>query len=216
VPSGEDLDAGSGRVEIRPASDEIWDDVTRVFGTRGDPARCWCQWFRLRNDAWRTVTTTSNREALKEQVQDASSGATPAPGLVAYLHDEPVGWVALAPRRAYPRVLASNVLRAARKSGVAGEDDDPAVWAITCFVVRTGFRRRGIAGYLLEAAVEFARDQGADIIEGYPVDVASKTGVSSSELYHGTLSLFRRNGFHEIARSGAARPVVRLVLPPRR
>ncbi|HEX5535101.1 MAG TPA: GNAT family N-acetyltransferase [Actinomycetales bacterium] len=210
--SGEGLDAGSGRVETRPASDEIWDDVTRVFGTRGDPARCWCQWFRLRNDAWRTATTASNRESLKAQVEDASSGAAPPPGLVAYLDGEPVGWVALAPRRAYPRVLASNVMRAARKAGVAGEDDEPPVWAITCFVVRTGFRRQGIAGRMLEAAVEFAREQGADVVEAYPVDVASKAGVSSAELYHGTLALFRRNGFEEVARSGAARPVVRLQL----
>jgi ribosomal protein S18 acetylase RimI-like enzyme len=212
VRSGEGLDATTGRLEIRPATDEIWDDVSQVFGTRGDPARCWCQWFRVRNEGWRTATTASNRGALKQQVQDASSGAAPPPGLVAYLDGEPVGWVALAPRHDYSRVLASNLMRAAQNAGVAGEEDDPSVWAITCFVVRTGFRRRGLAEDLLRAAVGFARDQGAEVVEGYPVDVASKTRVSSSELYHGTLSLFRRNGFEEVARSGAARPVVRLQL----
>ncbi|HZI96368.1 MAG TPA: GNAT family N-acetyltransferase, partial [Actinomycetales bacterium] len=90
--------------------------------------------------------------------------------------------------------------------------DDGSIWAVTCFVVRTGFRRRGLAGALLDAAVAFAREHGARVVEGYPVDVASRTSVSSSELFHGSLTLFTGAGFAEVARHGAAGPVVRLAL----
>jgi GNAT superfamily N-acetyltransferase len=206
----------SPEVEIRPATAELWEDVRTVFGTKGDPSRCWCQWFRMRNDGWRKATTASNRAALREQVDAANDPGTPPPGLLAYVDGEPAGWVGLAPRQAYPRVLASTVLKAARNQApddLPEELDDPGVWSITCFVVRVPFRRQGVAGRLLDAAVELARRRGAHVVEGYPVDVASKPRVSSSELYHGSLSLFQDRGFAEVARSGT-RPLVRLVLKP--
>jgi GNAT superfamily N-acetyltransferase len=127
--------------------------------------------------------------------------------VLAWLAGEPAGWAAVAPRAAYPRVLASRVLAAA-----GGDDGDPGVWALTCFVVRASLRRRGVAGALLDGAVDLAREHGARVVEAYPVDVAAKAGASSSELYHGTLSMFAAAGFTEVARSGTARPVVRLGL----
>lgn len=39
---------------------------------------------------------------------------------------------------------------------------------ITCFLTRTGFRRRGVSRALARAAVDFARERGARAIEGYP------------------------------------------------
>lgn len=35
-------------LEVRPAGPDSWDDVATVMGERGDPARCFCQYFRLR------------------------------------------------------------------------------------------------------------------------------------------------------------------------
>ncbi|HZI98670.1 MAG TPA: GNAT family N-acetyltransferase, partial [Actinomycetales bacterium] len=144
---------------VLPLTAERWDDAVVVFGSRGDPARCWCQWFRMRSAAWKDARTASNRAALKVQVDD-----DPPPGLLAYVGDEPAGWVAVAPRTAYERLRHSPKVVAA-----VGEDlDDGSIWAVTCFVVRTGFRRRGLAGALLDAAVAFAREHGARVVEGYP------------------------------------------------
>ena len=208
---GSEHDAG---VRVRPATAQLWDDVTTLFGTRGDPARCWCQWFRMRNDSWKAATTASNRAALRAQLDAAAAGRAdrpPPPGVLAYTEDgEPVGWCAIAPRASYPRVLASQVLQAARST--AAETDDPDVWSLTCFVVRVGHRRQGVAGALLDGALELARSHGARRVEAYPLDVAAKPSVSASELYHGPLHLFIARGFREVARSGAARAVVRLDL----
>ena len=169
----------------------------------------------MRNDGWRTATTASNRAALEAQLDAASAGGesrTPPPGLLAYVDGEPAGWVGLAPRPGYPRVLSSTVLKAARQQLGNDDDlDDPRVWSVTCFVVRVPFRRQGVARRLLEGAVDLARQHGAQVLEGYPVDVAAKPSVSSSELYHGSLDLFLEKGFREVARSGA-RPLVRLAL----
>ena len=34
-----------------------WDDVRAVFGTRGDPARCWCQWFKMPQAEWSAASS---------------------------------------------------------------------------------------------------------------------------------------------------------------
>jgi GNAT superfamily N-acetyltransferase len=96
----------------------------------------------------------------------------------------------------------------------AGDDlDDPRVWAVTCFVVRVGFRRQGVAAALLAVAADFARAHGATALEGHPVDLERKPGVTASaELYHGVASTFAAAEYTEVARTGPSRPVMRLQL----
>jgi ribosomal protein S18 acetylase RimI-like enzyme len=189
-------------VLIRPVNQIPWSDTQTVFGTRGDPAGCWCQYFKVSNAHWRGGDRAEFAEALCTQVQ---SDPTP-PGLIAYLGDEPVGWVAVEPRVRYPQLFAGRVV----STGSKEPHDDESVWAITCFVVRTGYRRRGIAQQLVRAAVSHALDHGARVIEGYPVDVAIKHKVSAAELYHGTVSLFAAVGFTIEARPIPGRALMRL------
>jgi hypothetical protein len=115
----------------------------------------------------------------------------------------------VSPRPTYTRLPRSEALRATPADELA----DPAVWSITCFVVRVGHRRGGAAGALLDGAVGLARESGARVVEAYPVDVAAKRSTSSAELYHGPLSTFLAAGFREVARPRSTRPVVRLELP---
>ncbi|HEX2403147.1 MAG TPA: GNAT family N-acetyltransferase, partial [Acidimicrobiia bacterium] len=78
-------------------------------------------------------------------------------GLVAYFADEPVGWCAVEPRTAYPRLLRNTRV----PWDVRAEDkNDESVWAVTCFVTRAGFRRRGISRALALATVDYARQRG--------------------------------------------------------
>jgi GNAT superfamily N-acetyltransferase len=199
--------------QTHPLTAERWDDAATVFGTRGDPARCWCQWFRMRNPAWRGATAASNRAALR--VQAAAVPGEPPPGVLGYLDGEPAGWCGFGPRPAYPRVLASRLLR---DEAVAADLADPGVWSVVCFVVRVGLRGQGLSARMLGAAVALAGEHGARALEAYPVDVVAKaaagTSITSSELYHGTLSTFVNAGFREVARPSPTRPVVRLELHP--
>ncbi len=193
---------------VTAASPQLWGDVCAVFAGRGDPARCWCQWFRMVNADWRTTTAAGNRAGLERQVE-ASGGAGPPPGVLAYVDGRPVGWCAVAPRPAYARLTVSTAVR-----DTTAEPDlaDHGVWAIPCLVVRPDSRRRGVTAALVAGALDVARAHGARVVEAYPVDVTVKERVSASELYHGALSTFLRAGFEEGERSSAARPVVRLVM----
>ncbi len=189
-------------VSVRPATAGTWPDVRTVMGTKGDPSGCWCQWFKLSSADWRETKRADRERMLCDQV---TTDAVP-PGLLAYLGDDPVGWIAVESRPAYPRLLSARVVRGSTEPLDA---DDPSVWAVTCFVVRTGHRRQGVAQAMLEAAIAFAAAHGARVIEGYPVDVAQSASVSAANLYHGSLTLFERAGFDVVSRSGG-RAVVAL------
>jgi GNAT superfamily N-acetyltransferase len=185
-------------IAIHDATPDRWPDVVTVMGTRGDPSRCWCQFFRIAGAGWDRATAPAMRDALHGQVR----GDVP-PGVLAFRDDEPVGWCAVAPRGSYARLGRSTVAQAT--------DDGPGVWAVTCFVVRVGHRRKGVASALLAGALDLAGRHGATVVEGYPVDAAARK-ASSAELYHGPLSVFLDAGFAEVARPSAARAVVRLTL----
>jgi GNAT superfamily N-acetyltransferase len=186
-------------ISVVDATPDRWPAVELVMGTRGDPSRCWCQFFRLPGAGWSRATASTMREALHEQV----AGRTP-PGVLAFRGDEAVGWCAAGPRSSYPRLGRARVAQAT--------DDAQDLWAVTCFVVRVGHRRQGIAEPLLDGAVDLARRHGAHIVEAYPVDVSQRQATAAS-LYHGPLHLFLRAGFTEVARPVPGRAVVRLEVP---
>jgi len=191
-------------VQVVPASGNRWPDLEEVFGTRGDPSRCWCQWFFAGAHVGPGELAAANKESFRAQVE-----AGPPPGVIAYLDGAPVGWAAVARRPVYARLRRSAVLRGTP----ASRFEDGSVWSVTCFVVKAGARRRGVAAALLRGAIELAQRGGASVIEGYPVDLALKSSVTASELYHGVLSTFLRAGFAEVSRPTPTRPVVRLNLP---
>lgn len=187
----------------RPATPDTWDDVVAVMGTRGDPSRCWCQYFLVRGRDF--VTGEASRERLRAQVLE---GRRP-PGVLAYDGEQPVGWCQVGPKADYPRLAHSRA-----SAAPPGEPDPPDLWAITCLVVPVPFRRRGVTRALVAGAVELAARSGARAVEAYPVDVAGPT--SSAALYHGPLSTFLGCGFTEVRRPVPGRAVVRRDLRPRR
>ncbi|MGH3355821.1 MAG: GNAT family N-acetyltransferase [Nocardioidaceae bacterium] len=189
-------------ITVVPATSARWEDVSGVMGVRGDPAHCWCQFFKLRGRDWQSATRESNRAALREQVCDEDL----PPGVLAYVEDRPVGWCAVAPKSSYPRLLASRVSAPIR----AAEDD--GVWSVSCFVVVVGWRRKGVAGALLRGAVGLARAHGATAVDGYPVDPDARRSVTAAELYHGTTALFLAAGFREVRRPTPGRVAVRMEL----
>ena len=187
-----------------PISETPWADVQQVFATRGDPAGCWCQYFKMPNAEWRATSRETKSERLREQTESGN----PPPGLIAYLDGEPVGWCAVEPRQRYPRILTSKVVTLASTEPL----EDQTVWAVTCFVVRVGYRRRGVSTALIEGAVAWARENGARVLEGYPVDSAVRRNASSADLYHGTVGLFEAAGFTVAAQPWPGRALMRLEL----
>lgn len=178
-------------VTVRPATPARWDDVVRAFGS-AKPGSCWCQRFRRHDEP-------DNRAALRREID---TGPVPI-GLIACVDADPAGWTRVVPRDTLPGVRDNRALRRLL-------EDDPAAWWVTCLTVRRDHRGEGVGLALLRAAVDHARDHGATVLDGHPVDVDRLTATpSASALFTGVRSLFAAAGFEEIGRTYPSRPVMR-------
>jgi len=194
----------AAEVAIAPANEASWEDLQAVLGMRGDPARCQCQRFKMQpGESWASVGAEELAFRLREQTDCGHPEALTTSGLVAYLDSVPVGWCAVEPRTAYARLLRNNRVP---WEGRTEDKIDDSVWAVTCFVTRKGFRRRGISRALARAAVDFARERGARALEGYPMTTKD---ALLSELHPGTQGMFAAAGFTEVSRPSLRRVVMR-------
>jgi GNAT superfamily N-acetyltransferase len=186
---------------FHPLTPDRWPDFERLFGPNGAYSGCWCMFWRQTGPEWHGCSGADRKRTFKAV---CTKGDRP-PGIIAYRSDQPVGWVAIAPRAEYDRLAKARVLVPL---------DDKPVWSITCFFIHRTARRQGLMEKLIGAATDFARDQGASIVEAYPRPATGK--VHSATLYVGTVSCFERAGFKIMARPSEKRAVMRKALRRRR
>ena len=179
---------------IRPLSPALMDDFGAVL--RGNfGAGCWCMYPRMGDAELRALPGEGSLSRRKRAAMAERAAGSPAPGLLAYAGGEPVGWIAIAPRRELGRVA---------RSRATPPVDDAEVWVIPCITVRKGMRGQGIAVALIGAAVEYAAAHGAPAVEAYPRAGEERTGDDNA--YFGVEALFRRAGFRIIREPLPNRP----------
>lgn len=182
---------------FHPLTPGRWLDLEKLFGQRGACGGCWCMWWRLAHSDFRRQRGEMNRKAFRSFVDSGK-----VPGILAYTEGRPIGWCAVAPRETFPRLERSRILRRV---------DDKPVWSVVCFFVAKAFRGKGMSLRLLDAAVDYVREQGGKIVEGYPVE-PKKDWTPDPFVYTGLASAFRKVGFVEVVRRSETRPIMRYVL----
>ena len=184
-------------IEVLPAAGR-WGDFASFMVPRKPGARgCVCMSYR--NSSLDMPSRIAHMRGLCER--------DPGPGVLAYVDGDAAGWCSVAPKSTYRALVNSRTIP---------HVDDEDVWSVVCFVVRPGFRRRGLMHHLLDGAVTHATAMGAPALEGYPVDVGTER-VDQTSGYVGTLALFERHGFARLQqtsgrRGGKPRWVVRRTL----
>jgi GNAT superfamily N-acetyltransferase len=197
----------SGRdVRIVPANEASWQDLQDIFGTADYAARCKCQRFKVLSWIWRDSTEAQRTEMLREQTACGDPDAEDTSGLVAYVEGEAAGWVAVEPRIAYPKLRTSPVPWKGRDE----DKDDGGVWAVTCLVVRKGFRGRGLTYPLARATIDYARERGARALEAYPMITQPGKEITWGELHVGARQVFEEAGFKEVTHPTPRRVVMRI------
>lgn len=184
----------SNRLRIEPLVPEHWQSFVDLFGPRGACGGCWCMTPRLTSREYTAKKGAPNRRAMKRLVETDRK-----PGVIGFVGEEPIGWCAIAPRSEYVRLETSRVLKPI---------DDQPVWSIVCLFVAKEWRRSGISSQMIVGAAEFARRQGARIVEAYPV-VPKQSAMPDVFAWTGMLSAYLRAGFTEVARRSPSRPIVR-------
>jgi GNAT superfamily N-acetyltransferase len=185
---------------FHPVTPDRWDDLEKLFGPRGAYAGCWCMWWRLSRAEFSHRAPAERRAGLKELVDGGQ-----VPGILAYAAGEPVGWCSIGPRESYAGLERSVTLKRV---------DDQPVWSIVCFFVPRALRGQGLMTRLLEAAVAYAVGQGAQIVEGYPVEAEKGKHLAPVSSYTGLIGVFRAAGFVEVARRSTRQPVMRYFTKP--
>lgn len=176
----------TGRATIRRLTASRMDDLGAVL-RGGWSTGCWCMYPRLTAALARALPGPGSEVARRKGAMTALARRRRAPGLLAYLDGEPVGWVAVAPR---PELVKIDLSRATPRV------DGVPVWVIPCIAVRSHARGHGLAVELIRAAVDYARSQGATAVEAYPR--AANARVKDDLAFYGTERLFRRAGFRVI------------------
>ncbi|HEX6220619.1 MAG TPA: GNAT family N-acetyltransferase [Acidimicrobiia bacterium] len=187
------IEVGAGSLTCFPLTEDRLGDMETVFGERGVARRCFCMHWRRPDGGY------GDERDNRDRFADVAFDGPPA-GLIGYVDGEPLGWVQIGPRSHFPTLGRSRLLKAV-------DDLDP--WTINCFVVKAGERSRGIGRGLLAGAIEYAKHQGAEVIEAYPVDGHRESLV---DYFTGTLGMFSEHGFTEILRRNDTRPIVRLTV----
>ncbi|WP_411731193.1 GNAT family N-acetyltransferase [Paeniglutamicibacter sp.] len=193
-------------LRIVPANQASSEDLGLIFGTRGEPGHCQCQWFQNPGKSFGALTDEERAHRLRVRTACGNPRAANTSGLIGYLDDEPVGWCAVEPRTAYPRLRTSRIPWSGRDEDRDSED----VWAAVCFVTRTGYRRMGVSRAMALAAVDFARDRGASALEGYPMLLPEGKAAMWGEMYVGSRSIFEEAGFTEVSHPTPRRLVMRI------
>ena len=181
------------KLTIRPLTTDLWPALEDLFGAKGACNGCLCMYWRI-GRAYQKRPRVENKEAFKEVVDRG-----PPPGLLAFHEGLAVGWCQVTPRDAVPWLDRTWRLKRV---------DDVPVWSLSCFYVRIGYRRKGVASALIAAALRAAKRAGAPALEAYPLDANETPSASST----GYASTFECAGFEMVARRVPARPIMRHTL----
>jgi GNAT superfamily N-acetyltransferase len=178
---------------FHPVTQERLPDLARFSERHGKFRYCSCMRWRMTSADFKRSTKESRVAALEDLVRHG----TPV-GVLAYQDGEPVGWCSIAPRETHAALERYRALPRV---------DDAPVWSVACFFVDHHARRTGLTLGLLNAAVAYARSQGAQVVEGYPVEPGPHLYT-----YMGSPATFQQAGFRDVARSEQGRRIMRYVI----
>jgi GNAT superfamily N-acetyltransferase len=143
---------------------------------------------------WEESKGEKNQRAFKKLVLDGD-----VYGCLAFADDLPVGWCCVGPRGDFLRLATIKNLQTKWT---------PTTWSVTCFFIRSPWRRKGVATALLAEAVKVAKANGAAELEAYPVKPYTDN-VPGAFAWTGIPVLFENEKFVNVTPTGNSRPVYR-------
>ncbi len=124
--------------------------------------------------------------------------------LLVYDAGVPVAWCQFGPAQGFTRF---DRMRAYLELALPAPQGP--LWRIACLFVDKHRRRVGLSEVALHAALAHIRQQGGGTVEAFPFDVPGAARPS----YTGSLKMYAREGFQEVARLGKITVLMRCYLP---
>jgi ribosomal protein S18 acetylase RimI-like enzyme len=171
-------------ITTQPVDKNNWSDFESLFQSKGILNGCWCMPWRMTKDELKQNNSACRKEFIKRRVWSN----TPI-GILGYSENEAVAWCSIAPRETHLRL--------------GGDEKLKNVWSITCFYIKKEYRRRGLVKFLIKSAESYAKENGAEYIEAYPVEKDSP-----SYRFMGFIKTFEEIGFSFVKMAGKRRHVM--------
>ncbi|MFC5585859.1 GNAT family N-acetyltransferase [Nitratireductor kimnyeongensis] len=188
--------------EVAPLTSDLWLIFEDLFGKQGACYGCWCTHFRLPPAVRRENNRERNKDHIKARIETG-----PPPGLLLIESGRADGWMQIGPRADIPEWNNKGRVSAPVEDGDAG---DPGVWAVSCFFLRPSVRRKGLSHQLVAAGIDYARHEGARILEACPITCSKD--ARSIGLFVGATRVFEKAGFKTVLERKVGRPLMRLTL----
>lgn len=182
------------QLTIQPLTQQTWAAFENLFGENGACGGCWCMFWHMKRSEFDSSKGEGNHQMMADRVSRGE-----VPGLLAFLGEQAVGWVAVEPRSAY---------QALERSRSLAPVDELPIWSIPCFFVDKRYRKQGLTTWLIREAARYAINQGAPAVEAYPV-VYEGGKASDTFYYTGKISAFEKAGFTEVARPSKTKSIMR-------
>lgn len=175
----------NNKIEFYSLTIERWADFTSLMGVHGGDEGCWCMWWRLPEDRFEQQKGEANKNAMHDLII-----AGEIPGIIAYVDGQVAAWCSCGPRKNYP---------ALHRYWQLNQAEDDKIWSIVCYYVDKEYRRLGLMDGLINVAIELAKENGAEIIEGYPIKPSAE--LTGYDGFTGIASTYQRCGFVEKQRN---------------
>ena len=189
-------------MKVVPATSELWPKLEQLFGPKGAYSGCWCMFWRLERAEFKKKKGPGTKAELKKHTSQGR-----VPGVIGFVDGQAAGWCSIGPRQDYLALENSRILK---------RIDAAPVWSIVCFFVAKEFRRQSAMNALLVGAIAYAKNHGASIIEGYPLDLdgpkLKDQTLSSFAGYMGIASAFKQAGFKKVGQASETQLIMRLML----
>lgn len=163
---------------IKELTNDTWRDFVSLMETDTQCSECWCLNHRESQGC-----ATGN--AAKEKMQSLTEEGN-VKGLLIYQNNECVGWIAIDP-------ISDLVGHDMQSTGKSKE------WAIHCMFVRDGYRGKGISTELIQAAIQYAKSKGAELISAFPIPEENRHRFPVNEAeFSGRSSTYQKLGFKSV------------------
>lgn len=175
---------------------KTWPLLQALFGPKGACGGCWCMTWRLNNKEYQLQKGEGNKKSFHQLIKTGKPL-----GVLGFFEGKPVGWCSVSPRDSLVRMENSRLLK---------RIDQQPVWSISCLYLDKNFRRQGLATGLIKAARDYAFEQGAPVVEAYPM-IPKKNNMPAVFAWVGFEKSFRKAGFQVVAKPSDTRLIMRCV-----
>lgn len=190
-------------LSVKELSRETWPHFEALFGKhKGVRGGCWCTYNRCTSAHYEKMSRDERKTFQRELACD-DRGC----GVIIYDGDTPVAWCQYGPADHFPRFERNRAY-----NDLSLPKSRSPLWRISCIFVDKHRRREGLSRFALKAAIDRIRERGGGTIESFPLDLP---GIDKPT-YTGTVAMYEREGFKQIARLGKNTILMRRVVRAKR